>query len=67
MDITRQSEIPGELPRKAYASVTYSDKKQLEFAIELTANTYSNYRTTEVSVPIEFTKNLIRPYKWMPT
>ena len=29
--ITRQSQITDELPRKAYASVTYSDKKQLVF------------------------------------
>ena len=29
LPITRQSQVTGELPRKAYASVTYSDKKQL--------------------------------------
>ena len=29
LPITRQSQVAGELPRKAYASVTYSDKKQL--------------------------------------
>ena len=29
--ITRQSQIASKLTRKAYASVTYSDKKQLEF------------------------------------
>ena len=27
LPITRQSQVAGELPRKAYASVTYSDKK----------------------------------------
>ena len=42
LPITRQSRAAGELRRKTYASVTYSDKKQLEFVIELTANTYSN-------------------------
>ena len=31
LPITRQSHIAGELPRKSYASITYSDKKQLEF------------------------------------
>ena len=56
LPITRQSQVAGELPRKAYASVTYSDKKQLEFVVELTANTYSNYSTMEVCVPIKFTK-----------
>ena len=54
--ITRQSQIAGELPRKAYASVTYSDKKQPEFVIDLTANTYSNYSTMEVCLPLKFTK-----------
>ena len=29
LPITRQSQVAGELPRKAYASITYSDKKQL--------------------------------------
>ena len=56
LPITRQSQIAGELPRKAYASVTYSDKKQLEFVLDLTANTYTNYSTMEVCVPIKFTK-----------
>ena len=39
LPITRQSPIASELPRKAYASVTYSDKKQFEFVLDLTANT----------------------------
>ena len=37
LPITRQSQIAGELARKAYASVTYTDKKQLEFILDLTA------------------------------
>ena len=56
MPITRQSQIAGELPRKAYASVTYSDKKQLEFVLDLTANTYSNYSLMEICLPLKFTK-----------
>ena len=35
LPITRQSQID-KLLRKAYASVTYSDKKQLEFVLDLT-------------------------------
>ena len=54
--ITRQSQIAGELPRKAYVSVTYSDKKQLEFVLDLTANTYSNYSSTEICLLLKFTK-----------
>ena len=56
LPITRQSQIAGEIPRKAYASITYSDKKQLEFVIDLTANTYINYSTMEICIPIKFTK-----------
>ena len=39
LSVTRQAQIAGKVPRKAYASVTYTDKKQLEFILELTANT----------------------------
>ena len=56
MPITRQSQIAGELPRKAYASVTYSDKKQLEFVLDITANTYNNYSSMEICLPLKFTK-----------
>ena len=52
LPITRQLQITGELPRRAYVSVTYSDKKQLEFVLDLTANTYTNYSTMELFVPI---------------
>ena len=48
LPITRQSQIAGKLPRKAYASVTYSDKKQLEFILDLTASIYGNYSTMEI-------------------
>ena len=29
LPITRQSQVAGKLPRKAYASITYSDKKTI--------------------------------------
>ena len=56
LPITRQSQVAGELPRKAYASVTYSDKKQLEFILDLTASTYSNFSTMEIYLTLKFTK-----------
>ena len=52
--VTRQVQIAEELPRKAYASITYSDKKQLEFVLDLTANT--NYHSMEICLPLKFTK-----------
>ena len=54
--MSRQEQIASELPRKAYASVTYSDKKQLEFVLDLTTNTYSNYSSMEICLPLKFTK-----------
>ena len=51
---SRQSQITSELPRTSYASVIYSDKKQLEFVLDFTANTYSNYSSMEICLPIQF-------------
>ena len=34
LPITRQSQVVGELPRKAYASDAYTNKKQFEFTTE---------------------------------
>ena len=56
LPITRQAQVAGELPRKAYASEIYTDKKNFEFALEMTANTYSNYSTMLVCIPVQFTK-----------
>ena len=54
--VSRQNQISGSIPRKTFASVTYSGMKILEFIIELTANTYSNYISMELVLPIQFTK-----------
>ena len=56
LPIAKQAQIAGELPRRSYASITYSDKKQFEFVLDLTANTYSNYSTMEICLPLKFTK-----------
>ena len=56
LPVTRQAQFAGELPRKAYASLTYSDQKQLEFVLELAENTYSNYISMEICLPLKFTK-----------
>ena len=54
--ITRKNQMVGTIPKKIFASVTYSDSKVLEFALELTANTHSNYSSMELVLPIQFTK-----------
>ena len=56
LPVTRQNQLAGTNPRKAFASVTYSDKKDLEFIPELAANTYSNYSSMELVLPIQITK-----------
>ena len=56
LPVTRQVQIAGGVPRKAYTSVTYTDKKQLQFILDLTANTYSNFSTMEICLPLRFTK-----------
>ena len=66
LPVTRQNQIAGTIPRKAFASVTYSGKKILEFVLELTANTYSNISNIELVLPIQFTKKpQINQRKWM--
>ena len=55
LPVTRQNQIAGTIPRKAFVSVTYSDKKSLEFVLEFTANTYSNYSSMELVLAIQFT------------
>ena len=54
--ISRQSQIASDFPKKAYASDSYVDKKRLEFTLQLTANTYTNYSTMEIVLPIKFSK-----------
>ena len=57
LPVTRQNQLAGTNPRKAFSSVTYSDKKNLEFTLELSANTYSNHSSMELVLPIQITKN----------
>ena len=56
LPVTRQNLISGTDPRQAYANETYVDKKTLEFTIKLAPNTYTNYATMEIVLPIKFTK-----------
>ena len=65
LPVERHNQIVGTIPRKAFASVTYPDKKILEFALELTANTYHNYSSMELVLPIQFIKKNIKLRKWM--
>ena len=57
LPVTRQNQIGSINPCQAYASETYTDKKTLEFTIILAANTYTNYSSMEIVLPIWFVKN----------
>ena len=63
--ITRQSQITDELPRKAYASVTYSDKKQLVFILDLTASTIVTIVLWKDVYHLNLLKKVIKLCKWM--
>ena len=67
LPVTRQNQVAGQLPRKAYVSVTYSDKKILEFTLENTANTYTNYSSMEIVLLIQFTKKVTKQHKSIKT
>ena len=53
-EVSRQGKIFNIVPKKEYASLAYTDKKTLEFTIELAANTYTNYNMMTLVVPIYF-------------
>ena len=56
LPVTQQNLIAGIDPRQAYASETYTDKKSLDFTIKLAPNTYTNYATMEIVLPVQFVK-----------
>ena len=56
LPVTRQNLINGIDQRQAYAADTYTDKKNLEFTIKLAPNTYTNYATMQIVLPIKFKK-----------
>ena len=56
-EVLKQEKIFNIVPKKAYALSTYTDKKTLEFTIELAANTYTNCNMMTLVVPIYFKKS----------
>ena len=54
--VTRQNLINGIDSREFYANDTYTDKKTIEFTIKLAPNTYMNYASMEIVLPIQFVK-----------
>ena len=51
--VSRQGQIYTIIPKKAYASTNYTDKKTLEFNILLASNTYTNYSSLMIVLPVQ--------------
>ena len=56
LPVTRQNLVAGVDSRQVHATETYTDKKNLEFTIILAPNTYTNYATMEIVLPVWFVK-----------
>ena len=56
-NVLRQGKIFNIISKKAYATSTYTDKKALEFTIELAANTFTNYSSMCIVLPIKIKKS----------
>ena len=56
-NVSRQGKIFNIVPKKAYTTSTYTDKKALEFTIELAANTHTNYSSMCIVLPIQIKKS----------
>ena len=52
-DVLRQGQLYSINAKKAYAAQTYVDQKTLEFNVILAANTYTNYSSMCVVLPIQ--------------
>ena len=55
-NVSRQGKIFNTVPKKAYVTSTFADRKILEFKIELAANTFTNYRRTCIVLPLTIKK-----------
>ena len=55
--VSKQGKIFNIVPKNAYATSTYTDKKALEFTFELAANTHTNYISMCIVLPIQIKKS----------
>ena len=52
-NVLRQGKIFNIVPKKARATSAYTNKKTLEFTIELAANAHTSYSSMCIALPIE--------------
>ena len=55
-NISRQGKLYNIIGRRTYASSTYTNKKMIEFTIQLAANTFNIFRMMCVVLPIQIRK-----------
>ena len=56
-NVSRQGKLYNIIGRRTYASSTYTNKKTLEFTIQLAANNFSNFSMMYVVLPIQIKKS----------
>ena len=56
-NVSKQGKLFNIVPKKAYATSIYADKKTLEFTIELAVNTFTNYSSMCIVLPITIKKS----------
>ena len=56
-NVWKQGKIFNIVPKKAYATSIHADKKTLEFTIELAVNTFTNYSSMCIVLPITIKKS----------
>ena len=56
-NVSRERKIFNIVPKKAYATSTYTDKKTLDFTTELVTNTHTNCSNMRIVLPIQIKKS----------
>ena len=54
--VSRQGQMYTIMPKKAYALTNYTEKKMLDFNILIASNTYTNYSSLIIVLPIQIKK-----------
>ena len=59
-NVSRQEKMFNIVPKKTYTTSTYTNKKTFEFTIELAANTFTNYSSMCIILPITIKRQQIK-------
>ena len=59
-NVSRQEKMFNIVPKKTYTTSIYANKKTFEFTIELAANTFTNYSSMCIILPITIKRQQIK-------